>query len=241
GSRNHIISANSHTGTVIFYEKYEKLQIIEYFYKENWYKYNGYYDENGNFIHLDLNPRVGHFCTLKNPYTSNQPEMVPTSSLFNTPVHLYIRPKTRYNKVADEVIFENDETLFHVVGEKLAESHPYIASDIGNGYYEFEDVKLIATMYIKPYLNTDKINMLDTRSRGGGFEDIKYNYLDNTHKDIKPVFDEFPWNGIPYSRNSVVVLDLPKTILKTFTETEIREKVNKYLALGTLLVINYKD
>lgn len=239
GGNNYATSANSQTGTITLYDQYKKEQKATYFYEEKWYNYNGFYDENNNFIHLDLNPRKNHFSTLKKPYTTNEPEMVPTYDLFNIPIYLYIKPSSRYNKPSDEILFEKDYTLFHTIGEKLKEGHPFIESDIGNGYYEFDDVKLVATLYVKPYLNSEESNIIDTRTRGGGLKDIEYNYLDNIHKDIKPVFDKAPWDGIPYNKNSVVVLDLPESVLDDFTEEEIRKKINKYLALGTLLVINY--
>ena len=66
GKEYTVINWNIHNGKIMTIEdvSYQKISV-EYVCQATSYRYNGYYDENGKFIHIDFNPRVGHFYTEK--------------------------------------------------------------------------------------------------------------------------------------------------------------------------------
>lgn len=233
-----ILDWNKNTGELKLYENYEGVVTVDYTYKEKWHTYSGYYDDEGNNIHLDLNPTYSHFYVDNNPYTSGILQVKPSISLYSNPVYLYIIPKCKIPKKEDVKGFYNGSTLFHTIGEPLKNNHPFIKDDIKKGLYEFEDVKLICTVFIRPYLDIDRLNIEDTRTRGGGLREEE----DKIELDLfntKGVWDITNWDGEPYPTNGVIIIELPKDILNTFTKKQVLEKINKQIGYGVYPVIKY--
>ena len=98
--------------------------------------------------------------------------------------------------------------------------------------YEFDDIKLVCTIYIKPHLDINELTLEDTRTRGGG---IREEY----EAEEKVLWDIATWDGEPYPINGVVVIELPRSVLNTFTKKEVLEKINKHIGFGVFPVIRY--
>jgi hypothetical protein len=179
----------------------------------------------------------------------NRPnEIAPSIELYNKPIYLYIKPKNITPQRTGLNEFYNEVTLFHTIGEKVKKSHPAIADDINNKYYDFEDVHLVSTVYINPHTDIEEMILTDTRTRGGGIrEDIVKKVLrnDQTEEIEKLIgkhnsyWDFRTWEGEPYPVNGVVVIELPKTILDIFTKKEVYKKIEKHIAYGVFPVIKY--
>ena len=232
GKKLTVVDWDITTGVLTIYEDHKDAVTVKYTYKEEWYQYNGYYDENGNFIHLDLNPAFGHFYTDNNPYTTGDLVVKPTIDLYNKPIYIYIRPQLKVPTNEKVNGFYNDRTLFHTIGEQLKPSHPFIKKDIENGFYKFDDIKLVCIIYIKPHLDIEELTLEDTRTRGGG---IREEY----EAEEKVLWDIANWDGEPYPINGVVVIELPRSVLNTFTKKEVLEKINKHIGFGVFPVIRY--
>lgn len=214
---------------------------VDYITKKISYNYNGYYDENGQFIHLDLNPRVGHFYTDKKVGSEDGvAHHIPSYKLTSKMINIYLKPEYVIDG-KNEVINRIGETLFHTINHDL-HTHPYhpmINEDVENNYYSPLDVKLIARIFIVPVTNPEKIQIIDTRTRGGGIKDGLISEVKAIHQDAKLYWDIGNWNGEFYASNGVVVIELPENVLNDFTHNEIIAKVEKQLALGVLPVIEY--
>ena len=139
---------------------------------------------------------------------------------------------------------EPRSTVFHTIEDELKPSHPFIEEDINEGYYDFEDVLYIGKVNVNPMTNIDNVETKDIRQRGGGIKEDKIEEIIKS-QDIQPaLYDYDNIEGTPFPKNNTVVIEIPKEILEDnggyLTKEEVREKVNKYIALGNLPVILYK-
>ena len=213
---------------------------VDYTYKNSWYEYRGYYDESKDyFVHLDLNPFEGHTYSA---YQSNNTYVErPTKELFNQVIYLYIRPAEtrRLNPNGQYVMVPGSRqiyTLFHRIGRELTESDPMYT----------EQVQKLAKIYVKPNSNRSDITVIDTRQRGGGLkESISQDLIDKFEPEANYYWDIGFLDGKAYPGNSVVIVRLPKTILKEhggrFTESEVEAAVDKHIAFGSYYIIEYVD
>lgn len=244
GKEYTVINWNIHNGKIMTIEdvSYQKISV-EYVCQATSYRYNGYYDENGKFIHIDFNPRVGHFYTEKilsrDTGVGDIIEHVPSYQLTSKMVSIYLKPE--YVFEGNELISRSGTTLFHTINHDLHQNpyHPLIDKDISNNIYTIDNIKLIARIFVIPITNPEKIVMIDTRSRGGGIKEGLERALRDLHPEVNFYWDIGNWNGDYYPVNGVVVIELPKTILSEFTHEEILAKIEKHLALGVLPVVKY--
>jgi hypothetical protein len=202
----------------------------KYVYKENYYEYKGYFDEVENrFIYLDLNPSIGHFCTLPTEKLIDgnrvvQFEDVPSNQLIGKSVYVYLVPQP------------TDWSVRHCFGKEnwklIYSSHP--------------EYVLLARLLVKENATVEDCKVIDTRQRGGGLKkDIPYQTIANESIGKQQYFDIGDWNGVPYYKNGNVILSLPKRILKEYgglySESEVREKVNQHLGFGIFLILEFHE
>lgn len=220
------------TNGLLYLDKYinDNDLFVDYVYEQTWYDYKGYYDENGNFIHLDLNPRQGHTYTKK--YYDSTIKEKPTLELYTNTIYLYLLPEyvIQENKIVKGT--RNQATLFHTIGKALDENHPMVIDKIKSGLLNIEDIQLIAKIYINPVVNTNNLVILDSRERGGGI------IIKSTEED-QFSWDIGKWDGEAYPANGVLVIELPKEVLETFNRKQIEEKIEKQLGYGILPIIKY--
>ena len=109
-----------------------------------------------------------------------------------------------------------------------------------------EQVQKLAKIYVKPNSNRSDITVIDTRQRGGGLkESISQDLIDKFEPEANYYWDIGFLDGKAYPGNSVVIVRLPKTILKEhggrFTESEVEAAVDKHIAFGSYYIIEYVD
>lgn len=234
-----VINWDNHNGILKVLERLpEKRIYLDYDYYAEFHKYNGYYDENNNFIHLDLNPAAGHFYSKKmlgQEIVDSKPH--PTYELSNKTIYIYLKPEYI---VEDGEITRNQFTLFHTIGHDLHKDayHPLIEDS--KYKYTMNDIKLIAKVFITPITNPEEMKVIDTRTRGGGIKDGFVNMMKELYEEVNYYWDIGNWNGKYYPSNGVVVIELPKEILNKFSHDEVKAKIEKHLALGVLPVIKYQ-
>jgi len=115
---------------------------------------------------------------------------------------------------------------------------------IDNGAPERDHDILIGSIYVRHNTSLRSTRILDARSRGGGvLEEIR----DGLRKELEPESEHYWdigfWDGEPYTENAVLIVRLDKRILTEnggrFTHQEVDAKVSKWLAHGTLPLIEY--
>jgi hypothetical protein len=107
-----------------------------------------------------------------------------------------------------------------------------------------KDDILLAKIQVRPNSSMESINIIDTRSRGGGLlREIGRNIIEEIEPEANFYWDIGYWDGEPYPENSVVVIRLSENILKEyggkFERQEVEAAVQKHIAFGTFFIIEY--
>lgn len=214
--------------------------LVDYTYLEEFYVYRGFNRNELDFCRIDLNPNQYHTYSDLNKEPS---ELAPTKNLFNKTIYFYLRPTIRYqidstnddlintDTELDRIMLENNETLYHTIDKYEPESEMDI---------------YIGSVYIRQNTSLHSTILVDTRTRGGGvLEEMK----DSLRKQLEPESDFYLdigcYDGTPYQENAVIIIRLDNSILKEyggrFTQTDIEQKVHKWLGLGVYPIIEYVD
>lgn len=214
--------------------------LVDYTYLEEFYVYRGFNRNELDFCKIDLNPNQYHTYA---DLTKQPSELAPTKNLFNKTIYFYLRPTIMYqiddknddlintDEELDRIILQNKETLYHTIDKYEPESD----TDI-----------YIGSVYIRQNTSLHSTVLIDTRTRGGGvLEEMK----DSLRKQLEPESDFYLdigcYDGTPYQENAVIIVRLDNSILKEyggrFTQTDIEDKVHKWLGLGVYPIIEYVD
>lgn len=201
----------------------------QYSYFENFFEYKGYYNEQlQTFFHLDLNLSVGHYSTLPmvtyiNGEQKVEYKKVPSSKLLNKVIHIYIVPDS-----------ENGNSIRHCFSAEewrnIQQSNPMYL--------------LLAKVQVREHTNVNEVIVMDARVRGGGIsESLSTKTIDQRVKGRQRYWDIGNWDGKAFYRNGVLVISLPKSILKeyggTLTEEYVRESIDKHVAYGTYFILEW--
>lgn len=118
-------------------------------------------------------------------------------------------------------------------------------------FHTFEEVQepnviLLAKVQIRPNSSKDSIRLIDTRRRGGGIkETIGPALMKELGIDSRSYWDIGYWDGEPYQENGVLIIRLPRYILKEyggrFTKQDVEAVVQKHIAFGTFTIIDYLE
>lgn len=202
----------------------------KYAYYENFYEYRGYYNETLNqFIHLDLNPSVGHYSTLPQTVVVNGNEVVeyrktPSSQLLNKMIHIYIVPAS-----------EGGNSIRHCYSDeewkKIQAANPMYL--------------LIAKVQVRENGTVNDVVVMDARRRGGGVtEKMSAKEVDKKIKGKQRYWDIGNWDGKAFYKNGVLIINLPKSILinhgGTLTEAYVRSSIEKHIAFGTYYILEWR-
>lgn len=214
--------------------------LVDYTYLEEYYVYRGFTRNELDFCRIDLNPNQYHTYSDLNKQPS---ELAPTKNLFNKTIYFYLRPTIRYqidsknddlintDEELDRIMLQNKDTLYHTIDKYEPESDMDI---------------YIGSVYIRQNTSLHSTILIDTRTRGGGvIEEMK----DSLRKELEPESDFYLdigcYDGTPYQENAVIIVRLDNSILKEyggrFTQTDIEERVIKWLGVGVYPIIEYVD
>lgn len=130
-----------------------------------------------------------------------------------------------------EIRVINRETLYH----KIDDDKPMSKHDL-----------YIGSIFVRHYTSLDAVELIDSRVRGGGIlESISESLRHELEPESDYYFDIGYWDGEPYSENAVIIIKLDKRLLSSnggrFSEQEIQNAINKWIAAGTLPIIEYVD
>lgn len=206
-----------------------------YHYEENFLEYRGYYDQQvESFIHLDLNPSEGHYCTMpvvridEAGEASTSWERVPTAKLINKEVYVYILP------YKDSFGNYNEHAVRHcyslVEWQSIQKTNPA--------------AMLLGIVLLREHAAIQDAVVMDARKRGGG---LKESISQTEMKQVEPLsqnyWDMSTWDGTAYYKNGVIVIELPKKILDSeggqFNEQQVRDIISKYIAYGIYFIIEF--
>ena len=210
--------------------------VADYFYEEQYVEYRGYYDPIlGRFIHLDLNPSEGHYCTMpvvRYDAAANRSittfEQIPTAKLMNKEIFIYLLP------YKDSFGNRNEHTIRHCYSleewQKIQKTMP--------------TALLLGVVQIREHTTVNDVVVMDARSRGGG---LKPTITEEQIKKTQPLsmyyWDIGPWEGTAYYKNGVVIIELPKSILQSeggqFTEKQVTDIIKKHIAYGIYYIVEF--
>lgn len=137
----------------------------------------------------------------------------------------------RYDWDVKKPIIQNEKTLYHTIDKFEPESNLDL---------------YIGSVYIRQNTSLQSTVLIDTRTRGGGvLEEMK----DSLRRQLEPESDFYLdigcYDGTPYQENAVIIVRLDNRILKEyggrFTQTDIEQKIKKWLGLGVYPIIEYVD
>lgn len=208
--------------------------FVNYMYEENFYEYNGYFDEVlGRFFHLDFNPLPGHVSTLPVKKKDGDKEYVvyekvPSVKLLNKDIFVYVLP---YH---DGFGMYRSHTVRHCFTQE-----------------EWEHVQqmnpralLLAIVHVREHTRVQDTIVMDARVRGGGLKpSISNQQIKATQPDGLSHWDMGTWDGEAYNQQGVIVIRIPKKVLQEhggqFTEGQVREIVDQHRALGVYPIIEF--
>ena len=228
----------------------------DYSYVVTNYEYRGYGEivsetnpELNKFHYLDLNPLPGH------KYTDSDGELRDSAELLDKEIYIYLIPayildrsvlnNQAYGESLPEgyIFSAGSNTIKHLIvdtGTPQAEAYSQI-------YEDHEDALVLAKVLVRNVSTPNSINIIDTRSKGGGYkESLSDKFIKSLSEESEFAWDISSWDGHPYPSNGVVIVTLPKDILESeenpngFTEEQVKEQIDKYLAYGTYAIVRYE-
>jgi len=233
---------------------------VRYAYQEDWYTYRGF-EKDQTFFHLDLNPTPGHRHTIatngfhrwipidrdQETYTSKD---VDNTELLVKPIHLYLRPSciryVNYNQESNQSIGDiipgtaRNRVLLHTDEEWWFNPKDY--------RYDPTMLRLGKVVLQANSIISDHMTILDTRTRGGGLdESLSKEIIRQVNKESLYHWDIGYFDGEAYQENGVIIVRLPRSILKSdtnpngFHESMIQQAIAKHKAYGILPIIEYYD
>lgn len=125
--------------------------------------------------------------------------------------------------------------IYHVVSDSI----PAAVSQISNAS-STEPVAIIGAVNVKPFINRKSINVIDTRSYGGGLREDKVGVTaEKRFKESQYFNDIGRMEGIPYPGNGSVVVELPQELKEVLPIHEIKKRAQKFIAAGVYPIYNF--
>jgi hypothetical protein len=157
-----------------------------------------------------------------NPTTNHMPQFVGQFVLF------YLKP------AADSI----GRTWLRTVLHSAAATLEGAISQIPN---EDVPVMLLGALAVRQVNTIDEVKVIDTRSRGGGLYPDKYQHSVKVNRHMMAVTDRGNWDGVPYPGNAVVIVDLPASLKDALEVGEIRQRVQRHVAMGVEPVLDFRE
>jgi hypothetical protein len=143
----------------------------------------------------------------------------------------------------------NKRTVFHVIGDSIESAIDSIIAPEGT------PIAIIGAYNIQSIVASDKINILDTRSKGGGLKkssgptsaifNIDNPILPDTveieeiYSDSYRFWDIGNIDGEAYPAAAAVSVELPEELKEVLDITEIKKKASKFIAAGVYPSISF--
>lgn len=118
-------------------------------------------------------------------------------------------------------------------------------------FHTFEEINesntiLLGKIQVRPNSARDGIQLTDTRTRGGGLlTSIGESIMNEIAPESTSYWDIGYWDGSPYPENGVILVKLPRHVLKEYggklTKEEVEAAVEKHLAYGVFYIVEYLE
>ena len=154
-----------------------------------------------------------------NPYSAQD------DTFTNVPLYIYILPE--YVRDSNGILIDGSQQ-----STTLRYSFDTSIFDPLNPIYDPTAIQL-GIIYITTDFDSNNLNILDTRRRGGGVEDgISDDILTSVIAEAFNYWDVSYATGMSYQTGGYVVIRLPETLKNVFTEQEISAVIRKNLTAG---------
>lgn len=209
-------------------------------------------DIHNGFLFLD--PSFNVSGNIRVDYTYNEPSYVYKDINING--HFSQNPLILdkfviiYMLPVEASTFSTKKTIYHIVGDSIESAIDSI--EIANPEIP---IAIIGAYNIRPIISSDQINILDTRSKGGGlirargqvspvyyFQDI----IESDDIDVESVYQESYrfWDignmdGLPYPAAAAVSMELPEELKDVLPISDIKKKASKFIAAGVYPSISF--
>ena len=206
---------------------------VRYIHEEPFISYEGFWDESmKRFVRLDLNPTPGHLVTIRNEDNGVvRYEDVPSRQVLNKDIHVYIVPKTerKGNSIRNE-----SECLRHTLSKE-----EWLAVKAAR-----PEALLLGRVQVREHTTIENVVVMDARRRGGGLrEDISLKEVERVAGGHEAFWDMVGFDGDAYFEKGVIVVRVPKKVLKEnggdMQDEEVRLAVKRHLAYGNYVIIEY--
>ena len=183
---------------------------IDYSYKEDFYLYDA----------IDLNPTTAH-----NPI------------IVDSFIAFYLKPTA-----ADGAMISGGHSVFHeILNTSLAgrsKTVRVIEQSVGNNPLIYEPVLYLGSVSVRQG-KTDDIELIDTRTRGGGLHPDQVEDTRQRWREAEYFWDIGSIDGVPIPGNGGVVINLPD-YLKTsgMPRDEVRERATRTVVLGNVSIVD---
>jgi hypothetical protein len=191
--------------------------LASYYYNQDSYVYKGYND-NSNYMALDLNPSIGHYSTFKTITDGSIVyDKIDSYKLINKTIYVIMKP---YKQDDLEVA---TKTIMHVFSKE----------DADTVLLSTPEAILLGEVQIRTSSTADDLVIFDTRRRGGGLKEGSH------HKQAEYYWDISDWNGLAYQKQGSAIISIPEEVKNIYSESEIQDILNKNVAYGVVPIINY--
>jgi hypothetical protein len=100
---------------------------------------------------------------------------------------------------------------------------------------------ILADVTVAVGASAKDLTIIDSRYRGGGIREEKYNEVLAAHPEVAWCWDIGCWDGLPFPGNATFLVEVPATVLEgaggTLTEQEVKDIVKRHVAAGVYPVI----
>lgn len=186
--------------------------VADYVYKEDFYNYPGFYGSGG--LYSETSP-FEFFPLDLNPTPLHNHGMYASG----VRAHVFLAPSWDL----DANVFFNQVPCYHnYTGEPSGVRDFYLGS-----------------VALGPHAKYTDVDVTDTRTRGGGLrDDIDYALVEDVQPESQFYWDLGYFDGQAFPSNGVLVFKFP--VAMQSREDEIREAVNRHLALGQYSIIDFE-
>ncbi len=144
----------------------------------------------------------------------------------------------------------NKKSVYHVIGDSIEQAiDSIVVSD------PTIPIAILGAYSIQPTVASDKVSILDTRSRGGGLIESKgptspIHNIDNPlisngieieslYPEAYRFYDIGNWDGEAYPGAAAVHIDLPIELEEILPIADIKKKASKFLAAGVYPLVDF--
>ena len=134
------------------------------------------------------------------------------------------------------VNFIDQYTTSSCYGIQREKDYYGLDSELSNIYSQYF---ILADLSINPPHGIHDAALVDVREDGGGIFPELYDEAKSYNPEVQWYYDFLRYDGQPTPGNAVAVIKVPKKLLRTFTEDQVKEIVENNIPLGIKPIVKY--